>query len=118
METLTRAAILAADDLPREPVDMPEWGGRIWVRALTAGEREAWESKYLGDGVSSGATPVALIRASLAAFACCDEAGKPLFSEADVPALAAKSAAAVQRVWRVAARLNGLGAERETIEKN
>jgi len=116
METLTREAILAADDLPREAVDVPEWGGRIWVRALTAGERETWETRYLG--TDEAASPASRIRASLAVFACCDEAGKPLFTEADVPALAGKSAAAVLRIWRIAARLNGLGEERETLEKN
>ena len=38
---LDRNAILGADDLGREVVDVPEWAGSVQVRGLTAAERDA-----------------------------------------------------------------------------
>ena len=38
---LTREQILAADDLPRERCPVPEWHGELWVRTMTAADREA-----------------------------------------------------------------------------
>ena len=40
---LTKEAILAADDLPREKVDVPEWGGEVYVRALTGAQMQPVE---------------------------------------------------------------------------
>jgi hypothetical protein len=42
------------------------------------------------------------------ALAACDDAGAPLFAEADIPALESKSGVALQRVFDAAAALNGL----------
>ena len=37
---LTREQILGLSDLPREEVRIPEWGGVVFVRALTGSERD------------------------------------------------------------------------------
>jgi hypothetical protein len=34
---LTKDEILAAPDLKPELVDVPEWGGSVWLRGLIAG---------------------------------------------------------------------------------
>jgi hypothetical protein len=36
MATLTRASILAADDLAKETVSVPEWGGEIIIGTMRA----------------------------------------------------------------------------------
>lgn len=110
MAVLTRDAILASDDLPRELVSVPEWGGDVFVRGLTGVERDMYESAAAamvdGDVVvidDKGA------RARLVGFCIVDDAGRRLFSEDDIVALAGKSAAALDRVYHVAARLSGIG---------
>ena len=109
---LTRVQILAADDLTRKSVDVPEWGGEVFVRSLTAGQREHLENTWLGKADRSD------FRAGLCSLTVCDEKGVLLFSEADIQALAAKSAAALIRIFQAAMVLNGFRpADVEQIEK-
>jgi hypothetical protein len=51
------------------------------------------------------------LRAKLVARAIVDETGKRIFADADIPALAGKSAAALNRVYEVAQRLSGITQE-------
>lgn len=102
MGLLTRAAILAADDLPKETVSVPEWGGDVIISTMTGAMRDAWEQSIAGDGKPN----IANIRARLLSFCAVDEAGQRLFTDADVEALGAKSGAALDRCVRVAQRLN------------
>lgn len=111
MSTLTRDAILAAQDLTTERVPVPEWGGEVLVRSLTGTARDAFEEGcFIGRGKDRQANFTNL-RARLIALTAVDEAGAPLFAEADVAALGAKSAAALDRVWECAQRLSGMSAK-------
>ena len=109
MTLLTRDAILGAHDLPSEDVSVPEWGGTVRVRALTGAERDAFEASMV-QVRSDGTRQFRLenIRARLVALTIVDENGERLFSDADVKALGAKSAAALERVGSVAQRLSAL----------
>jgi hypothetical protein len=113
---LTRDAILTAQDLKTTEVDVPEWGGSVAVRMMTGTERDAFgESLRKPDGTFDGTN----YRAKLLAKCVVDEAGKPLFSDADIEVLNAKSSAAIDRVFKVADTLNTMGAEAiEAAEKN
>lgn len=121
---LTRAAILAAVDTAAEDVSVPEWGGVVRVRGLTAAERDQWEASLNRVEVRNGRTRVipdrGTIRARLVSMAVIDPAtGQRLFSEADVGALAKKSAAPVSRIYDVASRLSGItAADQEELEGN
>lgn len=119
MALLTRESILAAEDLRRETVSVPEWGGEVLVRALTGKERDAFENgMWIGDPGQRRLNAENL-RARLVAATVIDESGKKLFSDADVEALGAKSGAALDRVYEVAARLSGIGKDDlERAEKN
>lgn len=113
---LTREQILAADDLPRERVAVPEWQGDVWVRTLTAAEREQWENAV--EATSSGARGPH-IRAALVAMVACDERGVALFTADDIPVLARKSCPAVMRLFEVAQRLSKVApADVEALEGN
>jgi len=116
MAYLTKAAILAAQDLKTEPVAVPEWDGEVLVRGMTGLER---------DGISQalrqadGRMDMEKFRTSVCACSMVDEQGKRLFSDAEVEALGEKSSTALDRVYAVASRLSGLGAEsNEDLEKN
>ena len=41
MTLLSKSAILCANDLQTEDVDVPEWGGTVRVRSFTGRERDA-----------------------------------------------------------------------------
>lgn len=123
MGLLSRDAILQANDLPREKVHVPEWGGYVFVRALTGRERDTFETesvRYQPKGQSEpNFDALQQTRARLCARAMCDEQGNRLLSDADVEALGTKSAAALDRVYEVAARLSGISAkDLEELEKN
>ena len=115
---LTKEAILKANDSATEKVEVPEWGGEVCVRVMTAGERDAFEAEIVEQKERNGKlTPN--LRAKLAALCICDEHGKRLFGRGDVEALAQKSAAALQRVFNVAQRINKITKEDvEELEKN
>lgn len=119
MAILSKAQILAADDLPRERVEVPEWGGEIFVRALTAGERDAFEAELTARSGKQIEVNLRDVRAKLCSRAMCDEQGARLFEDHEISALARKSAAALTRVFEVAQRLSGLtGADVEALAKN
>jgi hypothetical protein len=67
-------------------------------------ERDEMESAFVSqDGVSRNMTN---FRARIASLTIVDDEGKRLFSFEDISALASKSAAALDRVFEVAARLS------------
>jgi hypothetical protein len=115
---LTKDQILAAEDLKRETVEVPEWGGEVIVSTMTGAGRDAWEFEVYG--MKGEDRNVENIRAKLIAACVVDESGALLFpSPKDVIALGKKSARALDRVWAAARKLNGIGAaEMDELEKN
>lgn len=101
---LTRQLILAAQDLPFEDVEVPEWGGTVRISTMTGAMRDAWEQSLVVPG--KGEPDVSNVRAKLVAACAVDESGERLFSASDVAALGRKSGAALDRLARVAQRLN------------
>lgn len=108
MALLTREAILNVDDLPRELVAVPEWGGEVYVRALTGAERDAFEQSIVEQRGKSTRMNLRNIRAKLVSLAVIDGNGNRIFSDDDVKWLGNKSAAALDRIFEVAQRLSGL----------
>lgn len=107
MATLTRDAILAADDLKKEIVSVPEWGGEVIVSTMTGEARDAWEQSLLKkEGTES--VNMKNLRARLLASAAVDEKGARLFTDKDAEALGRKSSRALERCVKVIQRLNGL----------
>jgi hypothetical protein len=113
---LTRDEILARDDLPAEDVNVPEWGGAVRIRRMSGTERDAFEASIMG---ADGRQDLSNIRAKLVARSIVDEAGRRLFSDEDIAALGAKSAAALDRCFAVAKRLSRIsGEDVEELAKN
>jgi hypothetical protein len=120
---LTREQILAADDLPREKVMTPEWGTDlpleerfVWVRTLSAGQRERWEAMMEGPNGFRGRGQ---LLAAMVALTACDEDGRLLFTPEDIPGLADKSSHTVMLISNVATRLAKIeAADIEELSKN
>ena len=116
MAYLTRDAILAKDDSAFADVEVPEWGGTVRVRTITGSERDQFDEQR--ERFRSGGANVGT-RAFLVGMATCDEQGNRLFRPDDLVALGKKSMAALDRVFDVACRLNGIGLKAvEDAEKN
>lgn len=99
-----RDSILTADDLPRQKLEVPEWGVTVHVRTMTASQRDSLEGAQTKD-------PYRDIRARMAVYTVCDEHGTPLFTEADIAAIGRKSARALDKVFAVACKMNGFSKE-------
>ena len=119
MTLLSKTAILAAQDLQTEDVEVPEWGGAVRVRSFTGRERDAFESSMVrGDG-RDRKVDLTNMRARLVGLTVIDETGQRLFTDEEVDLLGAKSGAALDRVFAVAQKLNGLsGTDVEELSKN
>lgn len=102
------AAILAAEDLSKESVPVPEWGGNVWVRRMTATERDRFDMSFLDEKTGKPTGNMTQLRARLCQMTMCDDDGKLLFSAKDIPLLGGKSGAAVDRCFDVAQRINGI----------
>lgn len=111
--------ILAAQDLPTERVDVPEWGGHVYVRSMTAQERDAWELFLAASRGEDEQLNLRNVRATFVASTAVNGRGELLFSADQVEALGGKNAAAVDRIYTRARRLNRLSDDDvEDLAKN
>jgi hypothetical protein len=106
MKLLNKSAILLAEDLKHEDVEVPAWGGTVRVRVMTGTERDEFRASIASD---DGGVPVGKFAAALLVATCIDENGARLFTMEDMDQLAEKSAASLDGPAVVAMRLNGLG---------
>jgi hypothetical protein len=99
--TLSKSAILAANDKKTVDLDVPEWGGSVKLRVMTGTERDRFESEFVG-----GNKNVEMVRAKLVAKCLCDEDGERLFTEQEIPELGERSAAVLDRLFAECMKLN------------
>ena len=112
---LTRDQILKSDDLKKEVVKVPEWGGEVLIGTMTGHARDEWEQSL----VENKKVSLQNIRARLVAMTALDEQGNRLFTSDDIEALGKKSASALERCVKVAQKLNRLTeAELDDLTKN
>lgn len=108
---LTKGEILGADDLPTEDVFCPEWGGGyVTVKTMTGEERDAFEELMIARR-KGGKLHTRGLKAKLVQLTAVDEDGNPMFTEAEIAALNKKSCKAVDRLFGIAQRMNGLRQE-------
>ena len=103
---LSKDAILGADDLPFEDVEVESWGGTVRVRGLTGTERDRFEF-YLA--AVKDAPDKVEVRAKIVGWCLVDADGKRLFTDKEVGKLGAKSGEAIDLVFDVVRRLSGMG---------
>ena len=112
--------IMAEDDLPSEPVIVPEWKGRtLYVHTLSGPEFVALRSWWREGVPEKAEVPEDDYLAKTVIATTRDADGKPVFTRDHLAALKAKSGVALIRLFAVAGRLNGLTArEEEAIKAN
>lgn len=107
---LNKAAILAAQDIKPEIVEVPEWGGKVGVKRMTGAEFESWQN-WVNANIkndANGNPDTTKVRPAFLAHLLVDDAGKKLFEEADIVELGKKSIAPLMRLFGIAQRINGL----------
>lgn len=119
VKVLSRADILGADDRPTKRIHIPEWGGDVIIRTITARERDQFEQSLFvqkGNDIIRNADNM---RSKLCSLVLVDEDGKNLFSFDEAAKLGQKSAAIIARLFDEAQKLNGITKEdREEMIKN
>lgn len=115
MDLLTGDEILNANDMAYEVVSVPEWSNgrtdKVRVKALTASERDDFESAMIVGKGKNQHVSTKDIRAHLVSRTVVDKNGVTVFSKRQIEALGKKSAAAMDRVYEVAARLSKITQE-------
>ena len=119
---LGRDEILAVDDLKTTVVEVPEWGGCVKVRELSAGERGHVESSILALDVNGNMSlrDGADVRGTMCDVvykAAIKDDDTPLFVNAsDLKRLTGKNANAIQRIYDAVMELSGVIGEENTDE--
>ena len=110
---------LAANDRPREEVQVPEWGTSLWVRTMGADERFAYEQRLREQKNGDGKTDDLTFMVELVMATCEDEAGQKVFGPERADWLRGRNAKVLLRLSDAAGRLNALTeAAREDLAKN
>jgi hypothetical protein len=107
---LSRDDILAVEDLSRQKVKVPEWGGEVYVRELTALEGAKYDAWMYGNkddkvALASGFNSVIVM------LSACDESGARLFTDDDLESIQGKNPSAINRIAEAALRLNKMREE-------
>lgn len=115
-KSLSKSDILSADDLKREWVDVPEWGGGVYVTSFSADTKDALEVKLMA---AAGKTGGIGFRAAYCALAMVDDMGRRLFTDEEAAMLGTKFAGALDRIFEVVSRINRISEKDiEDLEKN
>lgn len=116
--SLTREQILGADDLRTKAVDVPEWGGPVRIRELSARESADWVARSNDPDVPQAERGLVTISLMLV-LSVIDGEGKRIFTDEDIAALQAKNPEAIRRVFDACLAFNGATAEElAALEKN
>ena|SRR3990167_3060342 len=108
-----RETILKADDLPKQKVEVPEWGVTVWIRTMTGAERDAFESenwKVKGQEVTHNRQN---FKARLVGRTLVDENGVRIFNDAQLGELGSKGAHVLDRLAEIAGKLSAISKKDE-----
>lgn len=112
-DALNRNMIMDCKDIAVQKIEVPEWGGHIYLRTLSGAGRDAWEYCAFGGGNREHAS------ATLVYHCAVDEKGRKLFSVNDIAGLSQKAGSAISRLAKIIAIAGGLfGGATEQAEKN
>lgn len=117
---LSKDAILKAMDLEYRDVAVPEWGGTVRIREMSAGDRQrftmldAARVKAHENGEQTMGVEATIVSLSLV-----DASGARLFTDEEIVELERKSSHALKRVYAVAMEISAIDRKAaEEVAKN
>ena len=110
LHILTREEILAVPTAKADPVEVPGWGGFVWVKGLSGKERDSFELSMIQTRGKNRVANLDNMRARLLSRCIVDAEvdGKRLFQPDDIGPLGDKSGEDLQRCYIVAQQKSGL----------
>lgn len=103
---LTRDQILGAGPLAIVEVEVPEWGGSVYVSEMDGRQRDAWEQSVLDMTGDVPKQDLRDFRAKLAVATVTDADRNPVFMSSDIELVTKLSSVALDRVFEVARKIN------------
>ena len=97
LRALSLDDIFAIDDRPVHKIDVPEWGGFVFLRELSGAERDKFE-RAMAKSLSAKDSDDVNFRAALTAMSLCDEAGNRVMGLSDAARLGEKSGSVLNRL--------------------
>lgn len=104
MAVLSRDAIKKAQDWKLEKVEVPEWGGDVYLKTLSGTERDLFEDGYADQKMKN-------FRARFLALSLCDDNGERLYGDDEAAELGTKSSVVLNRLFDKAWALNAFRTE-------
>jgi hypothetical protein len=96
---LSKSSILSAGDVKLDKVNVPEWGGDVYIKTISGLDRDCFEDGYNEQKMKN-------FRSRFLVLTLCDEAGARLFTDAEVAELGKKSSLVLNRLFEKAWSLN------------
>ena len=96
---LTADQIRNVKDLKREKVNVPEWGGFLWVRVMSGTDRDSYEQLLANPRTAELRDKIPDLRAEFCWRVICNDDNELLFNVKDVRMLGNKSHEALDRVF-------------------
>jgi len=105
---LSRDAILAAQDFKTEEVPVPEWGGVVLVRELSAQDFDSVGFPMVKESGEIDARGARGMNVKIVSLSIIDEEGNQLFTPKDVRALGERAIAPIRRITAKVMELSGM----------
>lgn len=105
---LNRDALLAATELPRELIEIPELGGAVYVQGMSGRDRDSFEASLVTGRGKKRDVSTDNVRAKLAVRCLVDEAGNRLFKDHEADLLGGIRVDVLSRIFNAAQRLSGI----------
>ncbi len=111
------ANIQARKNMKVETIDVPEWGGVVYLRTMSAGERDAFEAScmVLGENGDKAKQDLTNFRAKLVSKCVVDETGNRIFTDDHIPELALEAATVIDPIFGKCQSLNAM--TKDDVEK-
>ena len=111
MKVLSKMDVIRNKELKKVLVDVPEWGGSLWVQEMTGEQRDRFDRWVTEKADGVGGFRVRVLIATVV-----DEEGIPLFSDLDIPDLNKKSGKAVAKLSDKGMELSGMTEGAKEVE--
>lgn len=99
MAGLSANQIISADDAKIEAVEVPEWGGTVYIKTLRGTDRDAFEESLSKEKDKP-------FRSRFLVMTLCDERGSLLFKPEQVASLGEKSSLVLNRLFDASWAIN------------